>query len=161
MRVREQIEMQRALCERLEAIALHFRAASDVSTDEFLQTIEAITMTENYFTPEQLALINRRRAEAGDELLRERQEEWAALIAEVRSEMEAGTNPKSEKVRKLAERWQDMVQETTAGDPAIKAALKKLWDEQGDSLAAQYGSQYDPRPVFGYITTANEAMRQK
>ena len=61
----------------------------------------------------------------------------------------------------VAGRWQDMVQETTAGDPAIKAALKKLWDEQGDSLAAQHGSQYDPRPVFGYITTANEAMTQK
>jgi hypothetical protein len=47
-----------------------------------------------------------------------------------------------------------MVQRTTGGDPAVEQALKQLWDEQGDTLAAQHGFQYDPRPVFGYITRA-------
>jgi hypothetical protein len=51
-----------------------------------------------------------------------------------------------------------MVEETTASDPAIKEALKKLWDEQGDVLVAEHGPQYDPRPVFGYITTAMKAI---
>src|SRR5262245_38749411 len=34
-RLREQIEMQRGLCERLEALAEHFRPAGEVSADEF------------------------------------------------------------------------------------------------------------------------------
>jgi DNA-binding transcriptional MerR regulator len=159
-RLRAQIELQRTLCERLETVAAHFGTADDVSTDEFIRTIEAITMIEKYFTPEQHALIQRRREEAGDELLRQRQEDWAKLIADTRAEMDAGTDPKKSKVQKLAKRWQDMVRDTTADDPAIKVALKKLWDEQGDYLAAQFGSQYDPRPVFGYITQAIDAMEK-
>src|SRR5262245_22466043 len=41
-RLREQIELQRALCERLEALAAHFDAAGEVSAEEFLQTIEGM-----------------------------------------------------------------------------------------------------------------------
>jgi hypothetical protein len=160
-RLQEHIESQQALRQKLTTIATSLQTAKEITTDEFLRTIEAITMTEKYFTPKQQALINQRREEAGDELLHQRQEDWAQLIADVRVEMDAATDPRQPKVRKLAERWQEMVEETTAGDPAIKAALKKLWDEQGDILASQHGSQYDPRPVFDYITTAIEAMNHK
>jgi DNA-binding transcriptional MerR regulator len=153
-RLRQQIDLLRIVCERLEAIAKHFQRAEEVSADEFLQTIEAIMMTEKYFTLEQQKLITARREEAGEEVLRQKQEEWAELIAAVRAEMEAGTNPKTAKVQALAKRWLEKVKETTGGDPAIEQALKRLWDEQGDTLAAQHGSQYDPRPVFGYITKA-------
>src|SRR5438477_2833210 len=38
-RLREQIELQRGLCERLEGLATVFRAAGEVSADQFLQTI--------------------------------------------------------------------------------------------------------------------------
>jgi DNA-binding transcriptional MerR regulator len=152
--LREQIEFERKLCTRLETIAHHYQTAEEVSADEFLQTIEAIMLTEKYFTPEQQKLITARREEVGEEVLRHTQEEWAELIAAVRAEMEAGTNPKMAKVQALAKRWLEKVKETTGGDPAIEQALKLLWDEQGDTLAAQHGSQYDPRPVFGYITKA-------
>ena len=47
-RLREQIELQRELCERLEALAAHFREAGEVSAEEFLQTIEVMNMIENY-----------------------------------------------------------------------------------------------------------------
>jgi hypothetical protein len=157
-RLEEQIEAQHALRQKLTTIATSFRTAKEISTDEFLRTIEAITMTEKYFTPKQLALINRLREEAGDQLLHERQEDWAQLIADVRREMDAGTDVNKPKVRKLAKRWQAMVKETTADDPAIEQALKKLWEEQGDAIVAQHGSRNDPRPVFGYITQAIDAM---
>ena len=42
-RLREQIELQRKLCERLETLAEHFRTAAEVSADEFLYTIEVMT----------------------------------------------------------------------------------------------------------------------
>jgi len=159
VRLREHIELQHRLFERLEAMAAHFQTVEEVSADEFLQAIEAITMTEKYFTAEQQEFIKSRREEAGEEVLRKKQEEWAALIAEVRAEMEADTDPTEANVQALAKRWKSMVHETTGGDPAIEQSLKQLWDEQGDTLAAQHGSQYDPRPVFGYITKAIEALR--
>ena len=46
-RLREQIELQRKLCERLEGLAEHFRPAGTVSAEAFLQTIEVMTMIEN------------------------------------------------------------------------------------------------------------------
>src|SRR6478752_6728447 len=39
-RLRAHIELQRKLCERLEALAAHCRTAGEVSADEFLHTIE-------------------------------------------------------------------------------------------------------------------------
>jgi MerR family transcriptional regulator, thiopeptide resistance regulator len=160
-RLREQMRLQQRLCDRLAGIAAKFQAAVEVSADEFLQTIEEITMLENYFTPAQHDWMSSRREEAGDEALREAQEEWAELIAEVRAAMDAGTDPKDSKVLALAKRWESMVDKTTGGDPEITQALKRLWDEQGDVLAAQHGSRYDPRPVFGYIGTAIEAAKAK
>src|SRR5215475_6757316 len=53
-RLREQIELQRKLCEGLEALASCFQSAGEVSAEMFLQAIEVMTMIENYYTPEQL-----------------------------------------------------------------------------------------------------------
>src|SRR5581483_3068524 len=63
-RLREQIEMQRGLCERLEGLAAGLRAAGEVSVEAFVQTIEVMTMIESYYTPEQLEALRKRREEA-------------------------------------------------------------------------------------------------
>jgi DNA-binding transcriptional MerR regulator len=153
-RLREQIELQRKLCERLETLAVHLRAAEEVSADQFLRTIEEMTMMDKYFTPEQLQLIQERREQAGQEYLEQAQEAWAELIALIRTEMEKGTDPVDAKVQALARRWKDLLAQSTGGDPGIQQAMKRLWEEQGDNLAAQYGSKYDSRPIWGYINKA-------
>jgi DNA-binding transcriptional MerR regulator len=162
-RLRGQIESQRQLCERLEALAAHLRAAGEVSADEFLRTIEEMTMmekmAEQYFTPEQLRLIQECRERAGREHLERAQEDWTELIARIRAEMDDGTDPADPKVQALARRWQDLLEQSTGGDPAIEQAMKRLWEEQGDTLAAQFGPQYDSRPVWGYITKAIAAAK--
>src|SRR5262249_29791813 len=45
-RLRDQIALQRKLCERLERLTVHLRAAGEVSADEFLGAIEEMTMLE-------------------------------------------------------------------------------------------------------------------
>jgi hypothetical protein len=52
------------------------------------------------------------------------------------------------------------VERSSLGDPAIRDAMKRLWEEQGDALAAQFGSQYDSRPIWDYITKAGAAMKK-
>jgi pimeloyl-ACP methyl ester carboxylesterase/DNA-binding transcriptional MerR regulator len=158
VRLRERIESQRKLCERLEALATHLRAAGEVSADEFLCTIEEMTMLETlqekYFTPEQVQTIKKGREQAGPGTLNRMQEDWAELIALIRTEMEQGTDPAEPKVQELTRRWQDLLTRSTGGDPGIQQAMKRLWEEQGDTLAAQFGSKYDSRPIWGYIETA-------
>jgi MerR family transcriptional regulator, thiopeptide resistance regulator len=114
-RLRDQIELQRKLCERLEAVADHLRTAGEVSADEFLRAIEGMTIMEKYFTPEQWERIRERREEVGEESLRQMQAEWAELIALIRAEMDRGTDPGDAKVQALAQRWQRLVDESTGG----------------------------------------------
>ena len=56
-------------------------------------------MIEKYFTPAQHALIQSRRAAAGEELLREKQEDWATLIAEVRAKWKPAPIPPHHKCK--------------------------------------------------------------
>jgi DNA-binding transcriptional MerR regulator len=58
LRLREQIELQQKLCDRLEAITAGLRSAKEIPTEKFIQTaMEVISMSERlekYYTPEQL-----------------------------------------------------------------------------------------------------------
>lgn len=80
-RLEEQIEVQRRLRDRLERIAEHLRSAEEVSAEEFIQTIEEITMFEKYYTPEQLEYLEERKERVGEERIREVQAEWPAYSA--------------------------------------------------------------------------------
>jgi DNA-binding transcriptional MerR regulator len=145
-RLREQIDLQRGLCERLEAIAIHLRAAEEVSAEDFLRTMELMNMIESYYTPEQLETFRKRNEEAaaaGVDIARKGQEDWAQLFAELTEEMNKGTDPADPKVQALEKRRQALVNAFTGGDPAIEQNLKRLWTEQGDKLSAQFG--YDPK----------------
>jgi DNA-binding transcriptional MerR regulator len=158
-RLREQVELQRRLCERLEAIADRLRAAETVSADEFLRTIEVMTMMDRYYTPEQQEALKKRAEVMGPEAIRKSQEDWAELIAQVRAEMDKGTDPTAPQVQALAKRWMELVHAFTGGDPGIAQSVKRLWQEQGDALVAQHGMQYDPRPLHEYIGKAIAAAK--
>jgi DNA-binding transcriptional MerR regulator len=69
-RLREQMALQRRLCERLEALAAGFRSAEEVSVEQFLQTIEVMQMIEKYYTPEQLEELKARKEALGEEHVR-------------------------------------------------------------------------------------------
>jgi DNA-binding transcriptional MerR regulator len=158
-RLREQITLQRRLCARLEAVANRLQAAGEVSADEFIRTIEEITMIESYYTPEQLESLKKRVEALGPDRIRQSQEDWAELIAEVRAEMDKGTDPMAPEVQALAKRWMALINEFTGGDPGIAQSVRRLWQEQGDHIVAQHGSQYDPRGVAEYIGQAIAAVK--
>ena len=158
-RLRERIEMQRELCDRLEGIAAHFRAAEEVSADEFLRVIERMTMIENYYTPEQMEALKKRGEQMGEEAIRQSQVDWAELIAAVRAEKEKGTDPADPKVQEMARRWMELVNGFTGGDPGIAASLNRLWKEQGDNLVAQHKMENDPRDLSDYIGQAMAAVK--
>lgn len=158
-RLREQIELQRALCERLEALAAHFCAAEEVSAEEFIQTIERMTMVEKYYTPEQMEYLRKRREEIGEERIEQSHADWAELIAAVRAEKEKGTDPADPRVQALARRWMELIQEFTGGDAGIAQSVRRVWKEEGDNLVAQHGSQYDPRDVSDYIGQAMAGLK--
>jgi DNA-binding transcriptional MerR regulator len=159
--LREQIELERKLCERLEAMAEHFRTAGEVSAEEFLYAIEVMTMIEHYYTPEQMESFRKRSAEAlaaGVDLHQQGTAAWQELLTELRVEMDRGTDPADPKVQALEKRRQALVNAFSGGDKAIEENLERMWKEKGDKLCAKFG--IDPKLV-AYLAKAVEAARQK
>ncbi|MBX3442776.1 MAG: MerR family transcriptional regulator [Planctomyces sp.] len=142
--VRERIECERRLCQRLESLAAAFRNAEPVSAESFLPAIEAMTMFEKHYTPEQLEALSRRGAALGEERMAQVPGDWERLTAEFRAAMEARLDPADPKVQALAARHAALIEEFTGGDPGIAASLKRLWEEQGAELAKRYGTDADP-----------------
>ena len=164
-RLREQIELQRGLCERLEALVAGYCASGgEGSAEDFLQTIEVMTMIESYYTPEQMESFRKRSAEAaaaGVDLAQQAQEgtaAWEELLAQLKVEMDSGTDPADPKVQALEKRRQALVNLVSGGDKAIEENLERMWKEQGDKLCAQFG--IDPK-LMAYLGKAVEAARQK
>lgn len=129
-RLREQLDLQRRLVERLEAVAAGLDRAEGVSAEELIRTMEMIKMHEKYYTPEQLEQIKARGEAYGPERIRQFEAEWAQLIADVQAEMDRGTDPADPRVRDMARRWMELVSAFTGGDPGIAGSVKRMWQEE-------------------------------
>ncbi len=156
-RLREQIDAQRRLCERLEALAGFLRAAETVSVEDLLQVIEDMTMFEKYYTPEQLEQLKARGEQLGEERIRQAQEEWPKLHAQVQAEMAKGTDPTSETVQALARRWMALVNEFTGGDPGIEKSLRNMYQQEQTIHGMDVGAM---RPMMEYMEKAFAAVKK-
>ena len=123
-RVRQQTELQRQLCERLERVSRSLRSSGSPPLDDLLQAIEVTKMLEKY-TPAQRALFEERARIVGQERIREVEAEWPVLIAEVRAEMTAGTEPLSERVQSLAKRWSSLGREFHGDSKELISVLRE------------------------------------
>jgi DNA-binding transcriptional MerR regulator len=118
-RLKEQMELQQQLYQRLAAIAAHLQSAQTISIQEFIQLIEVTMMIGKYYTPQQQDYLKERREMLGLERIRQVEAEWQELIAQARSAMQNGIGPTSEAVQELARRSQALIQEFTGGDAGI------------------------------------------
>jgi MerR family transcriptional regulator, thiopeptide resistance regulator len=160
-RLKERIELQERLCDLLERVTARLRSGEEVSSGEFLDTVmEVIDMSERlhrYYTPEQLRYLEERRREVGEERIRQAEAEWAELIERVRAEMEAGTDPSSERVRSLARRSMKLVEEFTGGYPGIERSLSNMW-QQEETIHGIDTAQM--RAMMAYLSEATAASNE-
>ncbi|PYQ25713.1 MAG: MerR family transcriptional regulator [Acidobacteria bacterium] len=146
-RLRQQIAAQQELCARLERIAERYESAS---AEEFIEAIEVMTMFEKYYTKEQLETLRQRAETLGDTHIKEVEQEWPRLIADVRAEMQKGTDPKDPHIQALATRWMELVHEFTGGDPGITQSLKNLYAGEPE-LTSQQALDSE---IFSYVRKA-------
>ena len=107
------------------------------SSSEFLQTIEVMTMHEQYYTPDQLEALAARRDALGPEGMERVQQEWTDLIAAMKAEQEADTDPAHPRVQELAAKWQALIEAFTGGDPGTRENLERLYRDQGAQQASR------------------------
>jgi DNA-binding transcriptional MerR regulator len=161
-RLKEKIELQRRLCERLERVAARLGSGEEVSSEDFIETVmEVIEMSERldkYYTSEQLEYLEERRREVGEERIREAEAEWAELMERVRAEMEAGTDPSEEGVQVLAARWMRLIREFTGGELGIERSLDNMWRQEENIHGIDTA---EVRQMGEYISRALAASNQE
>jgi DNA-binding transcriptional MerR regulator len=156
-RLGEQIEHLQRLKQRLEALAEVLDRTEAASVEEFLSVIQEMTMIEKYYTPEQLEQLKQRAGTVSAERIREVEAEWPRLMAQVKAEMDKGTDPASEGVQQLARRWEGLVNEFTGGDPGIFQSLKAMWETE----PTIHGMDTQPvREMRAYIDRALAAAKK-
>jgi DNA-binding transcriptional MerR regulator len=155
--MRERVEAGRRLCVRLEALVERLEAAGDVPIRDLINTMEAMSVVDRYYTPEQMEQLSRREAEVGGERIRQAEGEWAELQAAVRDEMAKGTDPASEQVRALARKWSSLVREFTGGDPGIHRSLQRMWEGETE---IQGIDTTEIKRMMEYLGRAMEADRE-
>jgi DNA-binding transcriptional MerR regulator len=140
-RLRERIDLQSRLCTRLEVLAGRLDAAGNVSADELLNVMEEMTMIEKLYTPEQMQQFQQVGEAVGPDEMAAVQEEWTALLAEVRASHHL--DPASAQAQELGRRWEALTERTMRGYaafPELKEAIAENYRKgsfEGESRAPQ------------------------
>jgi DNA-binding transcriptional MerR regulator len=152
-RVEHQLEALTALRTRLSRL-LGALDSGEESTPWFLHALEAMSMFEKYYTPEQLAQLEERRLSMGEDAIKAVQDDWKALYAEVRAHREAGTDPADPAVQALLRRAGELIRHFTGGDPGIEASLQRMYEQEGPQRASR--GMADPEDL-AYMERARAA----
>jgi DNA-binding transcriptional MerR regulator len=150
-RLEAQIAQGQQLLEKLRTLRQRLDA------DDFLTTIEEITMRERYYTPEQLDQLEQRRRALGEDAIKDVEREWAEIFATLKQEMDSGTDPADPKLQPIGERSKELLDMFTGGDPGIQASLKRMYDTEGPEKASR--GMADPA-VFEYLAQVRAAAHR-
>jgi DNA-binding transcriptional MerR regulator len=133
-RVADDVERGRRLQSLLQGILERVDSASG---HDYMEAIQAMTMLDKYYTPEQLEQLERHRNELGDEAEQLYHREWAELIATAKEHYEKGTDPSDPQMQDVARRWRELIELFTQGDPELLTSLKTMFQEEGPERASQ------------------------
>ena len=147
-RLEAQIAQEQQLLDKLRTLRQRLDA------DDFLTTIEEITMRERYYTPEQLDQLERRRRQLGEDAIKDVEREWSEIFATLKQEMDRGTDPADPRLRPIGERSRELMVMFTGGDPGIEASLKRMYETEGPEKASR--GMADPA-VFEYLAQVRAA----
>lgn len=153
-RVEQQLGALEELRQRLIRLLASFDGGGEISTRRFLDAMEAMTMVERYYTPEQLQQLEQRRNELGEQQIKRVEQEWQDLYARLRELREAGVDPADEEPQALGRRAGELIEMFAGGDPGIRASLQRMYEQEGPEKASRgMGSPED----FEYMDAIRRA----
>ena len=147
-RLEAQIAQEQQLLDKLRMLRERLDA------DDFLTTIEELTMRERYYSPAQLDQLEQRRQQLGEDAIKDVEREWGEIFATLKQEMDSGTDPADPRLRPIGERSRELIEMFTGGDPGIQASLKRMYETEGPEKASR--GMADPA-VFAYLAQVRAA----
>lgn len=123
------------LSQQIHGLLQQLDTASMPDPDEFMTTLEMISMLDNYFTQEQQEELARRRAELGPETIEAAKTQWVGLVEELLPHVQAGTVVDDPHAQDLLRRWDELGATFHAGDEQTKAAAQQMWQNRRTELS--------------------------
>jgi MerR family transcriptional regulator, thiopeptide resistance regulator len=133
-RIEQDLERGRRLRSLLKGI---LDGADSASGTDYMEAIEAMTMFEKYYTPDQLEQIEERRGSFSQEEHDRFHQDWEDLIAAANAEKEKGTDPSDPRMQEIATRWRELIDLFTGGDEGILGSLKTMFEQEGPERASR------------------------
>ena len=141
------VEQQLGALEELRLRLTRLLAALDggvESTPHLLDAMEAMTMFEKYYTPEQLEQLEQRRQELGEDAIRAVEQEWREIYAKLADLREREVDPGAPEAQAVGDRAGELIQMFTGGDPGIAQSLQRMYqNEDPQKLTRGMGSPED------------------
>ncbi|WP_424183602.1 MerR family transcriptional regulator [Actinokineospora sp. G85] len=135
--------------------ALRARVSALLDHETTLDLLEAMHMIEQYYTPEQLEYLARRRSELGEDRIKAVEAEWPGIIERMTAHHKAGTDPADPDVQALATRWSELMAEFHGGDQSIiDSARRMLTDTEAEGKQESNGFN---KELFAYVQRAWDA----
>ncbi|HEY1155870.1 MAG: MerR family DNA-binding transcriptional regulator [Pseudarthrobacter sp.] len=133
--VRQHARQVRLLEERLVELLARTDGPVMPTTEQFMTTLELITVFENHFTPEQRQQLAEKRDELGAEKIEAAKEKWAGLVKEGLAFAEAETQVSDPAVQAWVRNWDSIGSIFHSGEDT-KAAARAAWQENSQAISA-------------------------
>jgi len=121
----EQAERIQALRLRLERLSEKVARGGETGMDDWLTTLEMMTMYGKHLSEQDLDQL--RRADTESPPLTDA---WQALVTEIRAAIGRGLTPASNEASALAWRWLRLLREVTGDDPRLALKLKAMQETE-------------------------------
>jgi DNA-binding transcriptional MerR regulator len=125
--------------------------------EQFMSTLEMITVLENHFTPEQRQELADRRAELGSDRIEAAKARWAALVEEGLRHVENGTPESDPSIREWARTWDEIGSMFHSGEQT-KAAARSMWQDNRATLSADL--PWSAEQLAGLLAYLQQARTQ-
>jgi DNA-binding transcriptional MerR regulator len=125
------------LTHQLRGLLGQIDSASMPDPDQFMMTLEMISVFETSFTAEQQEQLAQRRAELGPEGVEAAKTEWAGLVEELLRHVQDGTPVDDPQVRALVGRWDALANRfhsDGADGERTKAAAQAMWQDNSEEI---------------------------
>jgi DNA-binding transcriptional MerR regulator len=142
VRLRAIVVHQQELLMRLEHLAHRVAAGETIDTETLLNSIEASTIMEKYFSTEQMQTLKQRAEDLGRERIAAVEQAWPEVIAGMQAAVRLDKDPASSEVQALARRWRALVREFTGGDTGLQRSVATLF--RAEPAAMQQRTGIDP-----------------
>jgi DNA-binding transcriptional MerR regulator len=140
----------RGLLERLDS-------ASMPDPDQFMATLEMMSVLDAYFTPAQQEQLARQRAELGTEAVDDARARWAGLVEELLPHVQAGTPVGDPRVRDLVRRWDELGAAFHPEGERTATAARRMWQDHRTELSERL--PWSAEQLSGLVDYLDRARR--